>query len=94
MAGKLAGRMMIEPAHARAALERALERLGVGLDGYVENRDFVAAIGFDALEQCVVAFHPRYELGGARRVEPQLMQRAQTVRVAVENVVRFAHGAG
>jgi len=90
----LAARVMIEVFDARAEREHALERRRVGLHRNIQHGELVTCVGIDAREQCDVALYTGDELRRARMLETKLMERADAVRVAVENVVRFRHATG
>lgn len=82
-----AGKMVIEIPAPCAACEQPHERLGVLAQRHVEHDKFVASLCVDLFHEPHVALHTSHEDGVARLGEPQLMQGAQTVRVAVEDIV-------
>src|SRR6476661_6000031 len=84
--------MMIEVAYASALCERTIERRRIRFHRDVEHRQLIARRGFDTFEQTDLALHARDEFARARVSETQLVERADAIRVAVENVVRFRHG--
>ena len=73
--------------HLRAALEQRAQRGAVHRHRDVEHGHEVAGAGRDAREQRDVALRAGDELRVDRLGEAQLLQRAQAVRVAVEDVV-------
>ena len=89
MRGNVARRMMIEIAHASTGIEHSGESVCVTLHRNVQHRELVAGAGLDAFEQPDFAFDAGHEFGRARRRESKLVQRAEPVRIAVENIVGF-----
>ncbi len=81
-----AGVVMIEPLDGDAARKQPLERGAIAVERDVEHRDAVARHGVDALEERDVALRAGDERGIERRSEPKLVQRAEAVGVAVEDV--------
>ncbi|VWB40194.1 hypothetical protein BUB20358_01769 [Burkholderia ubonensis] len=79
--------VVIEVRDVDAAVEQRRQRGAVRVERDVEHGHGVAAHGRHAREQRDVAFRPGHENRRGRRCEPQLLQRADAVRVAVEYVV-------
>ncbi len=97
-----AGEVVIEVAHGGACRKQSLERYAVPIKRNVEHRDDRVAgsrrTEFNLRQQIDVAFQSGHELrrgfGGQRFGQPQLMQRAHAVRIAVENIdTVFEHRA-
>jgi hypothetical protein len=89
--GHKAGSVMVEVTAAYAALKQFCECIGVSLVGYIKYGDFVTILrnGFNTRNQIYVAFYAGDELRVARIFQAQLMQRADAIGVAVENIVVF-----
>ena len=85
-----ARRVMIEILATHAACEQLRQRRRVGFERDVEHRDRIARLRIDALQQLDVALDTGDALGIPWCRHSQLMQRAQTVGIAVENIVVFA----
>jgi hypothetical protein len=77
---------MVEPANARAFGEQTFERGAIAVERDVEHGDRTARAIAYAREQVDLAFEPCHQLGVDRLGEPQLVQRAEAVCVAVEDV--------
>src|SRR6266403_2983980 len=79
--------MMVEIAHRHPGAEQSEQGGAVPVERDVEYRDFVTCYRVDALEQPDIAF----DAGDERRIsglaEPELLQSAYAVGVAVECVV-------
>jgi hypothetical protein len=78
---------MVEILHRHAEREHGLQRRAVGGERDVEHRRRIPGSRVDALEQTDVALGAGDEHRFQRLLEPELVQRAQAVGVAVENVV-------
>ena len=87
---ELAGVVVIVIVDGDAAFEQREQRRPVRIDGNVERRHGIASPRGDALEQRDVALDAGDERRVARRIEPQLKQRADAVGIAVERV-EMAH---
>ena len=82
-----AGVVMIEPLHRRRrARSNRFERGVIAVEGDVEHRDPVARRAVDALEERDLALRAGDEQAFRRRREPELVQGAEPVGVAVEDV--------
>ena len=86
--------MMVEPRDVDAACEQDIERRPVDVERDVEHRDAVAFARVDALEQADVALRAGDEMAVPRRGESKLMQCAQPVGIAVEDVVEVIASPG
>ena len=86
--GDLAGEVMVEVADLHACLEQREERDPVHVERDVEDGAAIAALrGAGHLrEQRDVALDAGDERPGGRAVETQLLERAETVGVAVEDI--------
>jgi len=87
----LSGEMMIEIAHARADPQRTEQSHPVGVQRNVEYGKFVSGLGNHSREKGYVALYPGYQRGCTRIGEPELVQRAQSIGVAIEDVIE-SHG--
>ena len=81
------GEMVIEIAHARANLQCAEQRCAIDIQRDVEHREIVAGLRRNLCKQRYVALGAGYQRGCARLGEPQLLQGAQSVGVAIEDVI-------
>ncbi len=87
MLGDRARVVVVDVADARAGREQPLDVVAVAAVGDVEHRHRIARARVDAGEQRVVALDSRHECRRAGARQPQLLQRADAVGVAVEDVV-------
>ena len=79
--------MMVEIGHFRPGVEDPHQVLPVDVQGHVHDRHGVSRLRKNPAKQLNVAFHPRDE-GARRRVrQPPLLQSAEAVGIAVEDVV-------
>ncbi|MGC2517949.1 MAG: hypothetical protein WA373_02430 [Burkholderiales bacterium] len=92
MVRNVAGEVVVEVAHARAARKQRLESVPVAVERDVEHGDQVAATGIDSLEEPDIVLGAGHQERIGRLVEAQLLQRAQPVGIAIENV-EAAHGS-
>jgi hypothetical protein len=83
--------MMIAILHVHSSVEQPDECVMIGRRRYVEHGHRVAALRRHALEQRHVAFHAGDEHRLERRLQPKLVQSAQAVGIAVEDV-ELGHG--
>ena len=81
--------MVIKIAAPRPALQRTQDCARIGTERDVEHRQFVAAAGIRTLDQRDFALCAGDEHGRARLLQAQLVQRADAVRVAVEDVIEL-----
>ncbi len=88
---QLAGEMVIEILHAHAAGKKRDQRVVIGGRGNVQHGHRVARLRRHALQQRDVALDSGHQHRGTRLFETKLMQRADAVGVAVEDVV-VRHG--
>ena len=86
-----AGEMMIEVQAVRTTRKLSLQCEGVACEADIEHREFVSGLCLYALEQGDVAFDSGNEHARPWLVKPQLMQRTKTVRIAVENIIKYRH---
>jgi hypothetical protein len=93
VARDLAGVVVVVPGKAGAAFQEAPERGAVGGERDVEHRDDVAGGRVDAFEQRDLALASGQEPRRNGFGQPQLLQRAQAVGVAVADVVARHGGA-
>ena len=91
MPRQVAGMVMVEVLHDHAPIEQRDKRVVIGRGGYVECRHGIAALRGYALKQRNVALDARDEHRLRRGLQPELMQRAQPVGIAVEHV-ELGHG--
>ena len=84
---RLARRMVVEIGDAAAAVEDALQGRGVAVERDVEHGDVERGRLGQARQQCDVALDAADQVRRLRVGQAQLVQRANTVGVAVENVV-------
>ena len=84
--GDLAGEVVVEVADLHARLEEGEQRGPVHVERDVEHRAAIASGALHPPEQGDVALDAGDERAGRRAVETQLLERAQTVGVAVEDV--------
>ena len=89
MLRQLAGGVMVEILDARAQLQRPRHGDGIAAQRNIENGQAVARLRIDARHEGDVALDAGDQLGVAGFIQPQLVQRADTVGVAVEDVVEF-----
>ena len=87
MTRNLSGEMVIEIAYPRPNLQGAEQGFPIAVQRDIENSEFVAWFGGHAREQGYVALDAGYQRGCARIGEPELVQRAQSVGVAIEDVI-------
>ena len=78
---------MIEILDAHAPLEQAQQGLAVAVQRDVEHGDAVAGLRRDAIEQLDVALDAGHQDRGQRSGQAQLVQGADSVGIAVEDVV-------
>ena len=78
--------MVIEVAHLHARFEQPVQCVAVFRQRNVEHGDLIAGPGLDPFQQADVAFGAGDQFGIDRIGQPQLMQRADTIGVAVEYV--------
>src|SRR5687767_14324320 len=81
---ELARMVMIEVAHARAAVEEPQHVDAVRVERHVEHRDFVAGTGPQAVEKPRAPLGPGDQVIGASLDHAELLERVQAVGVAVE----------
>ena len=79
--------MVVEVTHFGAGIERRLHRHGVTRKRNIQHCDFVAGGGLHACDQINIALDAGDQFSGLRLFEPQLMQRADAIRVAVKNII-------
>ena len=91
VARKVARGVVIEAAQPRPRGEQSLQVGCVGLKRDVEHRKLVAGGGVHPLEQPHVALRARHQHARARLLQPQLLQRADAIGIAVEDIVEL-HG--
>ncbi len=84
MSRQIARKMMVEIPDLRAGPQQTVDVLTVLFVRDVEDGDLIAATGFDTPQQLDVALDAGDQHGLRRLGEPQLLQRAESVRVAVE----------
>ena len=84
-----AGEMVVEVTYPRARIEHAHQRFTIDLERDVEHGDLVAAPGIHPRQQFDVALGAGDQDRLAWLGQAQLVQRAQTVRIAIENVIEF-----
>ena len=87
-----AGVMVIEVANSRARAEHPNEPRAIHVERHVEHRELVARRRFDSLEQGDVALDAGDERCVGRIDEAKLLERAKSVRVAVEYIVAGHQG--
>ena len=78
--------MMVEILDLHAALQQTEQGLAVAVQGDVEDDDAVAGLRRYAIEQLDVALDAGHQDRRQRRRQAQLMQGADPVGVAIENV--------
>src|SRR5215813_10868070 len=83
------GRVMVEIAAAHAARQQPGEVFRVAGKRDVEYRQLVARLGVHSRKELNVALDAGDEDTGARLLEPQLLQRAKAVGVAIEDVIEL-----
>jgi len=83
---QLARVVMVEIFDRDVVREQRGERLAIHVERNVEHCERVAGLGGHALDECDVALRAGDERRLARPCEPQLMERADAVCVAVEYV--------
>ena len=88
----VAGKVVVEPAHRDPARQQRLEGSAILIERDVQHGDLVAARGIDALKQRNVALDAGHDQRVAGLAERQLLQRAESVCVAVEYIEK-RHGA-
>jgi hypothetical protein len=81
--------MVIEILDGRAHMQRSRNRGCIAAMGNIKDGQAVAGLCIDAGDQSDVTFDAGDQLGVARLVQPQLVQRADAIGVAVEDVVEF-----
>src|SRR5215510_13337819 len=89
MARYISGCVVIEVTATGAACEQPCEIASVDGKGNIQHRELVAGLRLHAIEQADVALDAGDENALPRFVEPQLVQRANAVRVAVEDVIEW-----
>ena len=94
MHGDVARLMVIEIADMRARFEQLVQRVAVFRQGDVEHGDAVACLGLDPFQQADVTLGPGDQLGIGWIGQAQLVQRADAVGIAVENVNERHGGQG
>ena len=87
MCRQISGIVMIEVAHFRAGGERRRNRRGIARERQIEHCYFVAVCRLDALDQRDFTLGAGDQFGRARRLQTQLVQRADAVRISVENII-------
>jgi len=88
----LAREMVVEVTAARAAREQPLQRVNIARKGDVEHGDRVARLRLNALEQRDIALRPGDQHARPRLGKAQLVQRADAIGIAVENIIKYRHG--
>ena len=85
--GELAGVVVVEVAHARAGVEQAHDIVAIGMQRDIQHRNLVALARRDAGQERACAAWARHQLSGRWNAlrKAKLLQRAEAVRVAVEN---------
>src|SRR3982750_2618576 len=86
--------MMIEVAAARAAGKHLLQPCGIGRKRDGANSYFIAGLRFHAFEQRDVALHAGDENTRSGLAQAQLMESADAVGIAVENIIEYSHVTG
>ena len=81
------GEMVIEILDLHAARQQTEQGLAVAVQGDVEHGDAVAGLGRHAIEQLDVALDAGHQHGRQRRRQAQLVQGADPVGIAIEDVV-------
>ena len=89
MLRQLAGGVMVEILDGCTPMQRPRHGGGIAAQRNIENGQAVARLRIDACHQPDVAFDAGDQLGVAGFIQPQLVQRADAVGVAVEDVVEF-----
>ena len=82
--GQFTREVMVEIADRHAVAQQPRTRVAILVVRHVEHGDDVARPRVDPLEQLDVAFHAGHERAVHALRKPQLLKRAQPVRVAVE----------
>ena len=85
----LSREMVIEITYACSAAQRAEQCAAVCVQRNVEHCQLITGCRRHLCKQCYITFHPGYQGGGARFGEPQLVKRADSVGVAIEDVIEF-----
>ena len=70
-------------------MQRALDRRGIAAMGNIKNRQLVTRTCIDPRHQRDVTLDAGHQFGVAGLLQPQLVQGANAVGVAVEDVVEF-----
>ena len=83
----LTGVMVIEVAHMSPAVQRVTQRLPISIKRNIEYGEHIARLGRHPRQQSDVALYASYQLGLPGFGKAQLMQCAQAVGVAVEDVI-------
>ena len=78
--------VVIEVAHRSSCFEKPVQRFTVFRQGDVEHGDAIACLGLDPFQQADIALGSSDQYGIGRVGQTQLVQRAEAVGVAVENV--------
>ncbi len=82
--GQFAREVMIEIADRHAVAQQPRAGVAILVVRYVEHGDAIAGPHLDPFEQPDVALHAGHERALPAFREPQLLKRAQAVRIAVE----------
>src|SRR4051812_38833375 len=85
--------MVVEVPNLRSRREHGEETRAIHVQRNVEHEALVACFRLHALQELDVALDARDEHTGGRVFEPELLQRAETVGIAVEGVVQ-GHAGG
>jgi hypothetical protein len=84
--GEIAGMVVVEVAHARPGLEQPHDIVAIGMQRDIQHRDLVAVARSDARQQPRAPLGSGHQLSRMKRLcKAELLQRAQAVRVAVED---------
>src|ERR1043166_4310679 len=92
MCGHVSRIVVIEVAALGTPLELSVQCCIVYRERYVEHRDFVSGIGVEASDEIDITLGSGDEHALARFHQAQLMKRADSIRVAVENIIKYSHG--
>ena len=87
MGGDGAGEMMVEVAHPGAPGEEPLQGRPVRFQRQVQDRDLIPLPGVHPGQEGDVPLDPRHQGGGEGFRQAQLLQGAQPVGIAIEDIV-------
>ena len=79
--------MVVGIENAHALLQQGDQGIAIFVERDIEHGDFVAGDRVDALQQIDIAFQAGNAIRIARLLQTQLLQRANTIGIAVENIV-------